>query len=74
VLDDELTPGALPFDAAAAEHYAEIAADRAAAGRPLDTADAVIAATCRANDARLATRNVRDFDGTGLTVVDPWTD
>lgn len=73
VLRTDLVPDALPFDLAAAEHYAEIVRDREVAGRPIATADAVIAATCRANNATLATRNATDFDLAGVEVVDPWT-
>jgi predicted nucleic acid-binding protein len=34
--------------------------------------DAQIAAICRSRGAALATRNVRDFAGTGVEVLDPW--
>ena len=34
--------------------------------------DAQIAAVCEARSATLATRNVKDFEDTGVTVVDPW--
>jgi predicted nucleic acid-binding protein len=72
MLENDLRPEPLPFDLAAAEHFAEIAADREAAGRPIATADAVIAATCRTRGAVLATRNAKDFDLTGVDVVNPW--
>ncbi|MCE2426240.1 MAG: type II toxin-antitoxin system VapC family toxin [Pseudomonadales bacterium] len=62
----------LPFDSAAARAYAEIAADRRQAGRPIGEADCQIAAISRLHGAVLATRNVRDFQGTGVEVVDPW--
>lgn len=62
----------LPFDSAAAQIYAEIAAGRRAAGRPISLADAQIAAIARVHAASLVTRNVRDFDGCGLKVIDPW--
>ena len=62
----------VPFDSAAARAYAEIAADRRRAGRPISEADCQIAAICRSRDAVLITRNVRDFQGTGVEVVDPW--
>ncbi len=62
----------LPFDSAAARAYAEIAAGRRRAGRPVGEADCQIAAISRSRGAVLATRNVRDFEGTGVDVVDPW--
>lgn len=52
----------LPFDIAATGAFAEIAAHRASIGRPIDFADAQIAAICRMHRATLATRNVRDFE------------
>jgi toxin FitB len=62
----------LPIDAAAAEHYGVIASSRERAGRPIASFDALIAAACRARGAALATRNVSDFDATGIEVIDPW--
>ena len=67
------TRAILPFDAAAAEQYAEVLAVRERVGRPIHTADAQIAAICRVHGATCATRNVKDFDGTGIDVVNPWT-
>jgi hypothetical protein len=63
----------LPFDSAAARAYAEIAAGRRHAGRPIGEADCQIAAISRSRGAVLVTRNVRDFEGTGLDVIDPWS-
>lgn len=63
----------LAFDHAAADHYADLAADRDRAGRPIATPDAQIAAICRARGATLATRNTRDFEEAGIGLVDPWT-
>ena len=62
----------LPFDSAAAQTYAEIAAARRDAGRPISEADCQIAAICRSRGAVLVTRNVRDFRGTGIKLIDPW--
>jgi toxin FitB len=62
----------LPFDTAAAEHYAVIASSRERAGKPIAGFDALIAAVCRSQGAVLATRNVSDFDGTGIELIDPW--
>ena len=67
-------PGpALAFDDAATPHYAEILGARRRAGRPMTTLDAQIAAIAAANSAAVATRNVNDFDGCGLALIDPWT-
>jgi toxin FitB len=63
----------LPVDAAAAEHYAAIASGRDRAGKPIGGFDALIAAACRSQGATLATRNVSDFDGIGVEIINPWT-
>ncbi|MGH9064552.1 MAG: type II toxin-antitoxin system VapC family toxin [Acidimicrobiales bacterium] len=60
------------FDAPAARRYGGIVAGRERAGRPIATADAQIAAICAAQGATLATRNTGDFDGTGISLVNPW--
>jgi len=62
----------LPFDVAAASHYAELVANRKASGSPISMADAEIAAICRTHLATLATRNVKDFQGTGVSTINPW--
>jgi predicted nucleic acid-binding protein len=62
----------LPFDSAAARQFADIAATRRRAGRPIGEADGRIAAIARSRGATLATRNVSDFAGCGVTVIDPW--
>lgn len=62
----------LSFGSEAAVAYAEIASNRKDAGRPISQFDCQIAAICRANSAAIATRNIRDFEGCGMTVIDPW--
>jgi toxin FitB len=62
----------LPFDTDAAAVYAELFALRRAAGRPPATADLMIAATARVHNASVVTRDSRDFEGCGLTLVNPW--
>jgi toxin FitB len=62
----------LPFDAAAAAHYPIIVTHRDRAGLPIDGFDAQIASICRTHEAALATRNLKDFDDTGIDVIDPW--
>jgi toxin FitB len=69
---DDFAGRVLPFDVAAATHYADLVSDRERQGRPISTADGQIAAICRRHGATLTTRNVRDFDEVGLSLVDPW--
>jgi predicted nucleic acid-binding protein len=62
----------LPLDASCAEHYATARAAREVAGRPISMADGLIGGMALAHGAVLATRNTADFDGLGLTLVNPW--
>lgn len=62
----------LAFDDDAAERYAEVLASREVAGVQISTPDAQIAAICLAHGATCATRNVKDFQHTGVELVDPW--
>lgn len=62
----------LPFESAAAVAFAAIFADRRSAGRPISFPDCQIAAIARSHGAAIATRNVADFEGCGVEVIDPW--
>ena len=62
----------LPFDSAAARAYAEIAAARRAAGRPVSHPDNQIAAIARSHGMAVATRNIRDFEDMGIALINPW--
>ncbi len=72
ILREDLDGRILPFDRPAAREYADIAAARRSAGRPIAPTDCQIAAIARSRDMAVVTRNVRDFDDTGIEVVDPW--
>lgn len=63
----------LPFGSDAAVAYAAVAVARERAGHPISQFDAQIAAIVRTHGAQLATRNVTDFEGCGISVVNPWT-
>ena len=62
----------MPFDTDAAASYAVLFALRRQMGRPTAPLDLMIAAIARTHDAVLVTRNTKDFQGCGLTLVDPW--
>src|SRR5262249_54720637 len=72
ILEEDFAGRILPFDSAAAREFADIAATRRRAGRPIGEADARIAAIARSRGAALATNNVADFVDCGVTVIDPW--
>lgn len=62
----------LAFGSDAALPYARIAVERRRAGRPISNFDAQIAAIATCSGATLATRNLTDFEGCGIEVVNPW--
>ena len=62
----------LPFDREAARVYGDIAAMRRSSGRHVEPFDCQIAAIARSRGMTVATRNVSDFEGMGLDLVDPW--
>jgi len=64
----------LAFDEPAAHLYARIRAERRARGRPMSNFDAQIAAIARTNSFRRATRNVKDFEGCGVELINPFDD
>ena len=64
----------LPFDAEAAAAYARVFAARRMAGRPAGTIDLMVAAIASARGASVVTRNVADFEGVGMTIINPWDD
>jgi toxin FitB len=74
LLNEKLQGRVLSFDRAAAEVAAEFAARRRAMGRPVEIRDIEIAGIAAARRATLVTRNVRDFEGLGLKIENPWVD
>ncbi len=66
--EDRIAPIGVPEARAAAA----LRADLARHGRTLHLADALIAATALVRGLTLATRNVADFEGLGVTLHNPW--
>lgn len=73
MFDEDFDGRILAFGSDAARPYARIAAERRRAGRPISHFDAQISAIARSAGAEIATRNVMDFGGCGVKVVNPWT-
>ena len=69
---EDLAGRVLGFDSDTARAFSKIAARRRALGKPISHADAQIAAITQVRAAKLATRNVADFENCGVDVVDPW--
>jgi predicted nucleic acid-binding protein len=72
MFEEDFAGNVLSFDMGAAEQYAELVSQSEASGRAVGMTDAQIAAICRAHGATLATRNVRDFDRFGISIINPW--
>ena len=62
----------LPFDAEAAVLWGEIMGDGDRSGKVKEMADAQIAAIARRHGLTLVTRNVDDFAGMSVAMLDPW--
>lgn len=77
VISDELlslfSDRILAFSERSAEAYARVVTAANAVGNPIDFADAAIAAIAAEHNFILATRNARDFKGTSVKLVNPWS-
>lgn len=72
IFSEDFAGRLLSFDGDAADAYADIGAARRTAGRPISQFDAMIAAMTCSRGASLATRNVKDFEGCGIEILNPW--
>jgi predicted nucleic acid-binding protein len=75
---DRFRPRVLPFDEDAARAAALLFALARQSGLPLHQvpgklADLQIAGIAAANECALATKNVGDFQGLGIELIDPWS-
>ena len=64
----------LPITLEVAMLWGSLTASCSRLGRPLAAADGLIAATALAHDLTLVTRNTRDFEATGVRLLNPWLD
>jgi predicted nucleic acid-binding protein len=63
----------LPVTLDIARAWGEINADALRRGAPLPAIDSLIATTARVHGLTVVTRNVRDFERCGASVVNPWS-
>ncbi len=63
----------LPFDRAAAREFGAITAARRKSGRVIKVFDSQIAAIAKVHGAAVATRDVGDFEHSGIRIINPWT-
>ena len=61
----------VPWDAETGLRWAELLAHLRSIGKPMPIKDSFIAATALTHGLQLATRNQRDFENTGVELVDP---
>lgn len=59
----------LSVDVAVADRWGRLVA---AAGRPLPAIDSLLAATALEHDLVLVTRNTKDFESLGVSLINPW--
>ena len=62
----------LPVTRSIAERWGVLESKRQLAGRPLNVPDGQIAATALEHGLTLVTRNEKDFEGLGVTILNPW--
>ncbi len=72
LFDEDFGGRIFAFDHLAAVEYADIVLHRDKLGNPISMPDAQIAAICRVSSHPLATRNIKDFENTGVSVINPW--
>lgn len=63
----------MPVDAEIADAWGRIVAAAQAAGRPIGAMDAFVAATAKQHQLTLVTRNIADFEATGIRLFNPWS-
>lgn len=63
----------LPVSQSVADRWGVLSAECQRRGTPLNMADGLIAATALEHDLIVVTRNVSDFAGLGVGVLNPWT-
>ena len=71
-LRDQFAGRVVAIDEEVAEHAGRLRAAAEAQGRPTNTIDALIAACAATKGVPVATRNIRDFEPLGISLINPW--
>ena len=71
-LEDWFFGRILPVDRQVANRWAELLVFCSGKGRPLPSIDSLLAATALEHDLVMVTRNVKDFEGIGVAILNPW--
>jgi toxin FitB len=71
-LSDRFHGRVLDVDRRVAETWGRVMARGQRSGRSLTAMDAFFAASAESRDLTLVTRNVKDFEGLGVAILDPW--
>lgn len=72
LLSTDISDRVLHLDLASALLAGQLRATREALGRPVATTDMMIAAIALHHNMTLATRNIRDFDGLEVKLINPF--
>ena len=71
-IENEFCDNLLPACAEVCKIWGELTAKAAIHGKTINTADGLIAATAIHHGLALATRNIKDFEHTGVQLINPW--
>ena len=63
----------IPLDINILLKWGQMTADLEKKGKKMSSIDSLIAATALEKDLTLVTRNVRDFENSGVEIINPWT-
>ena len=73
VVQEDLADRILQFDSAAATQAALVCAQLRTQGRSIEIRDGMICGIALSRRGTLATRNVRHFQATAVSIVNPWS-
>jgi predicted nucleic acid-binding protein len=73
-MEEDFDGRVIPFGIEAAHAAGRIGAARRKLGRTIEVRDVQIAGIAIAQNAVIATRNVRHFEGLGIDLINPWSE